>query len=99
MANTNNLNASASIFPESSLEIDSLDATVSPNSFRDNLSVDLGSSESASAIVLDVTGQQVASFEKVMNHEFIDLSELEPGLYFLRLKTDTYDVVKSILKE
>ena len=61
-----------------------------PNPFYDVIYVD--NAENSKANVFDVNGKSV--LEKAFDNSSIDLSELDPGVYFLNINSTVFRVVK-----
>ncbi len=73
-------------------------ATVFPNPVSDLLTITLSDLDNAQFELMDVQGKIVISSTTIANGEQVDVSNLESGIYFVRLISDNNRMVKRIVK-
>jgi hypothetical protein len=70
--------------------------SVYPNPTQGNVTLTGDFSENTSAVILDQTGRQVASLDKVESGTLIDISGIEKGIYFVVITNDGIQTTKTI---
>ena len=65
---------------------------VYPNPFREVIHIQIESVESKSLVITDIQGRIVLEFENVPNE--INVSNLVPGIYLVRLGSETRKIIK-----
>ncbi|NNF29872.1 MAG: T9SS type A sorting domain-containing protein [Flavobacteriaceae bacterium] len=72
---------------------------VFPNPAGNELRISAGTQINASVRIFDVTGKLVRYLTEVENKEAIDISGLQPGVYFARIETDQGSATKKFIKK
>jgi alpha-tubulin suppressor-like RCC1 family protein len=74
--------------------------TIYPNPVKNSLNIVTGSSQKITVVtVYSTLGQLVQSFSDANDLKSIDVSELRPGIYFMKLVSNTGIVTKTFVKE
>jgi hypothetical protein len=81
----------------SSIAIDNV--VVSPNPAIDRLSIQLQKTTPAKIEILNSLGQLVGNYEFINNNITINVSELNAGLYFVKITTNSFNEIKPIIIE
>ena len=88
-------------------DIDSFNFNIAPNPIQNkqiNLSFNLISSENVTISVIDSLGRNVKEVKKInsssgTNYKTIDASDLESGIYFCKISTDTVSKILQVIVE
>ena len=88
-------------------DIDSFNFNIAPNPIQNkqiNLSFNLISSENVTISVIDSLGRNVKEVKKInsssgTNYKTIDASDLESGIYFCKISTDTRSKILQVIVE
>jgi Secretion system C-terminal sorting domain/Metallo-peptidase family M12B Reprolysin-like len=80
-------------------EIDALNIKFSPNPVNDRLNIDINNAVKVDEISLyNVLGNKIFSINNPTENMYIDFTNYQNGLYFLKMKSDNRDYVSKIVK-
>lgn len=72
------------------------DIKIYPNPAQNKLTIDIGNTESQQLTLFDLTGKQILQ-QIIKEITVIDVSAIEDGIYFLRLKSSTGTMAQKII--
>lgn len=75
--------------------IDSREIQISPNPTSESISINMDKSEIFKYSIYSLSGTEVLSGKLYLNNETIDISNLDQGIYFLKIKTQTIKFIKT----
>jgi len=73
--------------------------SIYPNPTKGELRIDGGELSVKNIEIFDVHGKKLSSYPYFASHSKIDISHLSSGVYFVKISTETGEVVKKVVKE
>ena len=70
-----------------------------PNPAENLIKVDIGNIEKARIKIIDIIGKQVLEVKAYKSKEALNISNLKPGVYLMKIESDTGNTIRKLIKK